>query len=52
MGDFNARHIMWKEKVSNPYGNKLVSELDNTAFSIVSPDSPTFVADNGHCQWV
>ena len=47
MGDFNARHIMWKDKVSNMYGNKLVSELDNTSFSIVSPESPTFVADNG-----
>ena len=46
-GDFNARHFLWGDEVSNEYGKKLVDQLDHTAFSIVSAASPTFICENG-----
>lgn len=46
-GDFNARHPMWGDEISNEYGKQLVESLDNTAFSIVTSNSPTFLCENG-----
>ena len=46
-GDFNARHPMWGDEISNQYGRQLVEKLDNTLFSIVTSNAPTFLCENG-----
>ena len=46
-GDFNARHPMWGDEISNEYGKQLVESLDSTSFSIITSHSPTFLCENG-----
>ena len=47
MGDLNARHTLWGDRISDPYGKKLVEMIDSSEFSICAADSPTFLACNG-----
>ena len=47
MGDFNARHTLWGDKISDSYGKKLIDKLDPSEFSICAAGSPTFLACNG-----
>ena len=46
-GDFNARHPLWGDEVSNSYGTQLTNLLDNSKFSIITPNTPTFLCENG-----
>ena len=47
MGDFNARHLSWGDKVINYYGRGLAESLDSTRYSICTSQSPTFLCSNG-----
>ena len=47
MGDFNARHSLWGDKVINDYGKELVEKLDFNLFSISTAPKPTFLCENG-----
>ena len=47
VGDFNARHTAWGDRINNDYGKQLVEKLDYTKFSICHSNSPTFLAANG-----
>ena len=49
-GDFNARHLAWGDKCNDTYGNELVKFLDQNVFTVVAPDSPTFLCKNGHSK--
>ena len=46
-GDLNARHVSWGDNKNDSYGNKLATSLDRTKFSIVTPNSPTFLCKDG-----
>ena len=46
-GDFNARHPLWGDERNNPYGTQLASLIDNTKFSIITPNIPTFLCEGG-----
>ena len=46
-GDFNARHQIWGDKVTNDYGKQLHNQLDNTRFKITKAETPTFLCENG-----
>ena len=48
MGDMNARHVLWNDTQINNYGKIIESKIDWTEFGIHSPQSPTFLADNGN----
>ena len=47
VGDFNARHTLWGDKINNDYGKQLVEKLDLTKFTIRTSVTPTFLAANG-----
>ena len=47
IGDLNARHTLWGDKIIDKYGKKLTELLDMSSFSILSANSPTFMAVNG-----
>ena len=47
IGDLNARHTIWGDSSSNKYGNVLSEQLDPMEFSILAPEQPTFLAQNG-----
>ena len=47
IGDFNARHISWGDRINDDYGKKLVASLDYSLFSIHTSTSPTFLSSNG-----
>ena len=47
MGDFNARHTVWGDRVINEYGQELVDNLDYNLFSITTAPKPTFLCENG-----
>ena len=49
-GDFNARHIAWGDKVNNNYGKSLLESLDESQYSIVTSNSPTFLGSNGNSK--
>ena len=44
MGDMNARHEFWGDKINNSYGRKLIEKLDFSNFVIKFPKTPTFIA--------
>ena len=44
MGDMNARHEFWGDKINNSYGIKLLEKLDFSEFGIKFPKTPTFLA--------
>ena len=43
MGDFNARHLSWNEK-TNTYGVTLTNNLNWDDFTIITTETPTFIA--------
>lgn len=47
LGDFNARHQIWGDIVTNQYGRNLREDLDATKFSITTAVTPTFLSANG-----
>lgn len=47
IGDMNARHQMWGDSTSNEYGRKLFEKLDQSQFSIMTADTPSFLCTNG-----
>ena len=47
MGDFNARHLIWNDSVTNRYGKLIEENLDWSKFSIHAPSSSTFLSKNG-----
>ena len=47
IGDMNARHQSWGDSTSNQYGKKLFEDLDNTQFTILSANTPSFLCGNG-----
>ena len=47
IGDLNARHTLWGDSSTNKYGALLRDELDPMKYSILAPDDPTFLAQNG-----
>ena len=47
LGDFNARHILWGDKLINYYGKSLSQLLDDSKYSICTAETPTFLCSNG-----
>ena len=47
MGDFNARHYAWEDKVINNNGKELIGQLDPGSFTIHAPSRPSFLCING-----
>ena len=47
VGDFNARHILWGDSITNQYGRNLRENIDATKFSIITAETPTFLSSNG-----
>ena len=48
MGDFNARHFAWGDKLINDNGKRLSRELDATKMCIHAPAKPSFLCINGN----
>ena len=46
-GDFNARHTVWGDSVTNEYGRLLFDQLDHHRFTIHTSRTPTFMCANG-----
>ena len=46
-GDLNARHTFWKDDVDGKYGKVLLDNLKLDKFSIVNPETPTFLCKDG-----
>ena len=46
LGDMNARHPSWGDHRMDENGKKLFRDLDNTLFSIMTPNTPTFFGTN------
>ena len=46
-GDFNARHTFWKDSVDGQYGKDLLENIKLEKFSIVNPETPTFLCKDG-----
>ena len=47
IGDMNARHQSWGDSTSNEYGKKLFEDLDNSQFTIMTANTPSFLCVNG-----
>jgi len=48
-GDLNSKHPLWNSRCSNTAGNILYRHVQNSDYSIISPDSPThFPSAVGH----
>ena len=45
-GDFNARHLSWDEKTKR-YGKILTNNLKLEDFTIITTETPAFIAANG-----
>ena len=46
-GDLNARHTFWKDSVDGQYGKDLLNNIKFEKFSIVNPETPTFLCKDG-----
>ena len=46
-GDFNARHMVWGDSVTNDYGKSLFDQLNHQLFTIHTSKAPTFICENG-----
>lgn len=46
-GDLNARHQLWGDSTANDYGRRLTEQLDQTKYSIMTSETPTFLSTNG-----
>ena len=47
MGDFNARHTMWGDRLIDKHGKELAENLNYSLFSITTAQTPTFLCDGG-----
>ena len=47
MGDFNARHVAWGDKLIDHNGKCLAESLDNCQYSICTSKTPTYLCANG-----
>ena len=47
MGDFNARHTLWGDRLIDKHGKELVENLNYSQFSITTAQTPTFMCDGG-----
>ena len=47
MGDFNARHTLWGDKLIDAHGKELAENLNYNTFSISTAPNPTFLCDGG-----
>jgi Reverse transcriptase (RNA-dependent DNA polymerase)/Endonuclease-reverse transcriptase len=41
-GDFNAKHPLWNSRLANTAGKILYQHAQNSDYSIIAPDSPTY----------
>ena len=46
-GDFNARHPLWGDDVTNNYGKQLFDLLNYNNFAIIASKTPTFLCEKG-----
>ena len=46
-GDYNARHTLWGDSMSNKYGDDLADQLNFMEFTLLSSEQPTFLSSNG-----
>ena len=47
-GDLNARHTFWKDSIDGPYGKDLLENIRLEKFSIVNPETPTYICKDGN----
>ena len=47
MGDFNARHTLWGDRLIDKHGKELAENLNYSLFSITTAKTPTFLCDGG-----
>ena len=47
-GDFNARHLLWGDTLTNSYGMELANKLDFLDYALSSSNGPTFLSVNGN----
>ena len=45
-GDFNSRHIIWGDTISNKLGRSLLEFIDSSTFMLCTPADRTFVSPN------
>ena len=46
-GDMNSRHQFWGDSTANEYGKKLLDKLDQSKFTIMTTETPSFLCTNG-----
>ena len=46
-GDFNSRHTFWKDREVDKNGKRLLEALKFEKFSIINPDTPSFLCVDG-----
>ena len=46
-GDMNARHQFWGDSTANEYGRKLLDKIDQSQFTIMTTEAPSFLCTNG-----
>ena len=46
-GDMNARHQFWGDSTDNEYGRKLLEKVDQSQFTIMTAQIPSFLCTNG-----
>ena len=47
IGDLNSRHEYWGDSLNNKYGQDLIRKLDFSQYSILAPQTPTFITETG-----
>ena len=47
-GDFNSRHTLWNDSTVNKKGKEFLASFKFEDFSIINPDTPTFLCVDGH----
>ena len=47
MGDYNARHTLWGDRVIDDHGRKLAEKINYSSFSILTSPTPTFLCAGG-----
>ena len=51
MGDFNARHTLWGDRIIDKHGKELAERINYNAFSILTAQSPTYLCEGG-CSFI
>ena len=47
VGDFNSRHVLWGDSISNDRGKQLTTFISQQNLTCISPNTNTFVSSNG-----